>query len=324
MRPTTEFANFDAILTGKAKNECLQVNFVLIFQKYDKMKATLEKINPNLDSSFSIKKYSHKKHVNSPVWHFHPEFEIVYLPLKSKGKRHIGDHISYFNDGDLIFLGPDLPHFGFSERKEAELFELVVQMKEDFLGPLFLEKPEMQAIKRLFEKARLGLSFHGPIKEEVGSRLQNMIKMAPFEKTIELLCILQKMAHSEDYQILNATSFGLEVNPQDHDRIETIYNYVQANFKKPISLEDIAQQISMTVPAFCRFFKKLTGMTFTKFVNEFRIAFARKSLAEEHASIADVCYECGFNNISHFNKTFKEITGESPSDYRKNIRDLIY
>ena len=270
------------------------------------MKATLEKINPNTDSTFSIKKYSHKHSVNSPVWHFHPEFEIVYLPPKSKGKRHIGDHISYFDDGDLIFLGPDLPHFGFSERKEAEHFEIVVQMKEDFLGPKFMEKPQMQAIKKLFEKARLGLSFHGTIKVEIGERLSNMLKMTPFEKTIELLCILQKMAQSEEYQILNATSFGLEVNSQDHDRIETIYNYVQDNFKEPISLEQIAGQINMTVPAFCRFFKKLTGLTFTKFVNEFRVAFAKKILAEESVSIADVCFECGFNNFSHFNKTFKE------------------
>ena len=288
------------------------------------MKATFEKINPNTDSTFSIKKYSHKHCVNAPVWHFHPEFEIVYLPLKSKGKRHIGDHISYFNDGDLIFLGPDLPHFGFSERKEAEHFEIVVQMKEDFLGPLFMEKPQMQAIKRLFEKARLGLSFHGTIKEEIGLRLHNMLKMTPFDKTIELLYILQKLANSEDYQILNATSFGLEVNAQEHDRIEAIYNYVQDNFKEPISLDEIASQINMTVPAFCRFFKKLTGLTFTKFVNEFRIAYARKVLAEESKSIADVCFECGFNNFSHFNKTFKEITGQSPSNYRKSIRELIY
>ncbi len=288
------------------------------------MKAKLEKINPNLDSSFSIKKYSHRKTITTPVWHFHPEFEIVYLPLNSNGKRHIGDHISYFNDGDLIFLGPDLPHFGFSERKKEEHFEIVVQMKEDFLGPLFLEKPEMQAIKQLFEKARLGLSFHGAIKEEVGSRLKKMLDMPPFEKTIELLCILQKMAQSEDYQLLNATSFGIEVNSLDHNRIEIIYNYVQKNFKNPISLDEIAGQTNMTVPAFCRFFKKLTGLTFTKFVNEFRVAFARRVLAEEHKTIADVCFECGFNNFSHFNKTFKEITGESPSTYRKSIRELIY
>ena len=123
---------------------------------------------------------------------------------------------------------------------------------------------------------------------------------------------------------MNATSFGLEVNPQEHERIEAIYNYVQENFKQPISLDEIAKEINMTVPAFCRFFKKLTGLTFTKFVNEFRIAYARKVLAEEHKSIADVCFESGFNNFSHFNKTFKETTGESPSNYRKNIRDLIY
>ena len=288
------------------------------------MKPSFEKINPNIDSSFSIKKFKHEKSIVTPVWHFHPEFEIVYLPLKSQGKRHIGDHISYFNDGDLIFLGPDLPHFGFSERREAEHFEIVVQMKEDFLGPLFLQKPEMQAIKNLFEKAKLGLSFHGDFKEKIGYRLGKMLEMPPFEKTIELLRILQKMAVSEDYQILNATGYALEVNAQDHDRIETIYQYVQKNFKNPISLEEIAAQINMTVPAFCRFFKKITGITFTKFVNEFRIAYARKVLAEEHKSIADVCFDCGFNNFSHFNKVFKEITNESPSNYRKSMRELIY
>ena len=287
------------------------------------MKPSLEKIEKGYESSFSIRRFEHKDFDKIASWHFHPEFEIVYLPRGCRGKRHIGDHISYFDDGDLIFLGPDLPHFGFSQRKDEDHIEIVVQMKEDFLGKNFLEKPEMEEIKQLLEKARLGLSFYGNTKEVIGLRLQKMMDLNPFDRLMELLGILQFMATSEEYQLLNASGFAFEVNPQDHNRIELIYQFVENHFTEPITLEQVADVASMTVPGFCRFFKKLTGLTFTKFVNEFRVAYARRLLKEQHKTIAEICFECGFNNFSHFNKTFKEIVGKSPSAYRKSLRELI-
>jgi AraC-like DNA-binding protein/mannose-6-phosphate isomerase-like protein (cupin superfamily) len=286
------------------------------------MKAALEKIEPVFGSSFTLKSFDESDDCNHPNWHFHPEYEIVYIS-KGKGKRHIGDHISYFESGDLIFLGPNLPHFGFTEEVFEAHTEIVVQMKEDFLGVEFLKKPEMQAIKQLFQRSRQGLSFSGPVKDRVGEQLKSMLKQDSFDRLLTLLHILQEMAEAKDYEMLNASGFALEVNTQDQDRLEAIYHYVQHNFKDEVNLDEAARLANMTVPAFCRYFKKLTRKTFSQFVNEFRIAHACRLLGDDSMTIAAVSFESGFNNLSHFNRQFKHITNLSPRAYRKNIRKVV-
>jgi AraC-like DNA-binding protein/quercetin dioxygenase-like cupin family protein len=286
------------------------------------MKASLEKIEPGFGSSFTIRKFERDGHSQLTDWHFHPEYEIVYVS-NGRGKRHIGDHISYFDDGDLIFLGPDLPHYGFTEGTTEQHFEIVVQMKAEFLGKEFFLKPEMKLISQLFDRARQGLSFYGSTKAEIGQRLGNMMQLEGFDRLLELLSILQLMANSEEYTMLHASGFALEVNAQDHERIQIIYAYVERNFQQQISLEEVAKRVNMTVPAFCRYFKKLTQKTFIQFVNEFRIAHACRLLSDEHISIGGVSFESGFNNLSHFNKQFKLITGSSPRMYRKSLRKLV-
>lgn len=286
------------------------------------MKAALEKIEPVFGSSFTLKSFDEGDDCNHPNWHFHPEYEIVYVS-SGRGKRHIGDHISFFEDGDLIFLGPNLPHFGFTEEVFEPHTEIVVQMKEDFLGPDFLKKPEMQAIKQLFQRSRQGLSFSGAIKERVGQHLKAMLEEDSFDRLLALLHVLQEMAESEDYEMLNASGFTLEVSAQDQNRIEAIYQYVQQNFQDEVNLDQAARLANMTVPAFCRYFKKLTRKTFSQFVNEFRIAHACRLLGDETLTIAAVSFESGFNNLSHFNRQFKGITNLSPRDYRKNLKKVV-
>ena len=286
------------------------------------MKAILEKIEPAFGSSFTIRRFDDKEECNRPHWHFHPEYEIVYIS-NGRGKRHIGDHISFYDDGDLIFLGPNLPHFGFTEELFEDHVEIVVQMKEDFLGQEFLSKPEMEAISRLFERSRQGISFSGAIKEEIGNRLMKMMELENFDRLLELLSILQLMARSSDYKMLNASGFALEVNAQDQRRIAAVYGYVESDFQGEVNLDEAASRVNMTVPAFCRYFKKLTRKTFSQFVNEFRIAHACRLLGDDTLTIAAVSFESGFNNLSHFNRQFKSITGFSPRDYRKSLKKVV-
>lgn len=286
------------------------------------MKARLEKIEPGFGSSFTVRHFDDITYTNSPHWHFHPEYEIVYIS-KGKGKRHIGDHISYYEDGDLIFLGPNLPHFGFTESGQEHHIEIVVQMKEEFLGSDFFKRPELQAIHQLFERSKVGVVFSGETKKQVGALLRELLDFDNFDRLLRLLRVLQSMATSEEYEMLNANGFGLEVNGQDHERIAKIYEYVETNFLEEVALEEAANLTSMTIPAFCRYFKKLTNKTFTQFVNEFRVAHASSLLADDHLSIAAVSYESGFNNLSHFNKQFKVITGSSPREYRKNLKRIV-
>ena len=281
------------------------------------VKPKLEKIDPTFGSSFRIKKFDETTDENKIDWHFHPEYEIVYIS-NGRGKRFIGDHFSRFENGDLILLGPNLPHAGFTNTLKEKHTEIVVQLKEDFLGSEFFQSPELHAIGQLLEKSKKGIIFSGATKEYVGDKLTRLYEMTSFDRLIELLVILKELAHSEDYKLLNANGLALEVQSNEVDRMQLIYDHVLKHFAENISLEEIAKVVNMTVPAFCRFFKKVTQKTFTKFVNELRVSKACQMLSEDHQTIASVSFECGFNNLSHFNNQFKLITGLSPSDYRKN------
>jgi len=279
----------------------------------------LEKIAPNFGQSFTMRKFDKASSNSAPYWHFHPELEMAYI-ASGNGKRHVGNNISYYKGGDLIFLGPNLPHYGFTDRFTGVNSEIVIQLKVDFLGAQFLEAPEMESILGLFERSRAGISFHGNIKTETGERLGDLFHMTHFERIIALLKILNKLAKSDKYTLLNASTAEIIVDRKESIRIGKVYKYVRQHFQdESISLSVVAALINMTVPSFCRFFKKHTNKTFTQFVNEFRVVHATKLLNETNDPISAICFDCGFNNFSHFNRHFKKVTGKSPSQYRKEL-----
>lgn len=286
-------------------------------------KPTLEKISPDFGSSIFVK--SHKSQLENDdtrFWHFHPELELVYVN-KGQGKRHIGNHLSYFNNSQLLLLGSNLPHNGFTDRLTQRGTETLVQFKPDFLGENFFEVPEMQAVSQLFERAKKGLLFRIPTKELVGPKILKLENIKGFHRIALFLEILNDLAEAEDYELLNADGFSFEAEPQDSEKIDKVYKYVNANFTNHISLDAIAEVVSMTVPAFCRYFKRVTNKTFTELVNEYRIVHATKLLSESKLSITDICFECGFNNFSHFNKLFKKFTGKSASKYRSEMKMML-
>lgn len=285
-------------------------------------KPLFEKITPSFGSSFTVRNYKNPCENDNPFWHFHPEMELVWVRGGS-GKRHVGNHLSYFRDGDLVFLGANLPHNGFTDRLTGNESEVVVQMMPDFLGESFFEIPEMKSVKQLFDRSKLGVSFYGETKRQIGKRLEEMSERKGLDRLLEFLNILKTMSESSEYKLLNAESYGLEVKPQDNERINTVYQFVRKNFDRTIFLEEIAAEVNMTIPAFCRYFKKQSGKTFTQFVNEFRIVHACKLLTEQPSGITEIAFESGFNNFSHFNKLFKEYTGKSPSAYRKEWRQIV-
>lgn len=286
------------------------------------IKPAFEKISPSFGSSILVKKHTDTIKMNTGFWHFHPEIELVYVN-KGQGKRHIGNHLSYFNNSQLILLGSNLPHHGYTDRLTASGSETLIQFKPDFLGETFFDIQEMLPIEQLFEKGKKGILFKPETKKIVGPKIENLVEYSGFERIIKLLEILNDLALSEDYSLLNVDGYAFETKPQDSTKIDTIYKHINNNFKDHISLEEIADKVSMTVPAFCRYFKKSTGKTFTKLVNEYRVVHATKLLSESQMTITDICFECGFNNFSHFNKLFKEFTGFSASTYRNNLKQII-
>ena len=282
---------------------------------------TLKIIEPSFGSSFTLTKYN--INYNSHFWHYHPEIELIYVN-GGAGKRQVGSHISYYTNGDLTLIGSNLPHCGFTDELTGNKNEIVIQMKPDFLGEHFFEIPEMVNIKNLLQQAKSGITFGGKTKRKIGKKIGKMEDKTPFERLLSIIEILNELElATEDATILNAEGFRMEMHVQDNERINSIFNYVKDHFKEPIRLEEIAGKVSMTVPSFCRYFKKITHKTFTKFVNDYRLVHACKLLAEKPISISAIAFESGFNNFSHFNKSFKEFTGKNASEYRYELRSFL-
>lgn len=283
---------------------------------------SLEIITPSFGSSFLFANYVENSNSKSHLWHYHPEIELVYVN-GGAGKRQIGSHISYYADGDLILIGSNLPHCGFTNDQTGNRDETVIQMKPDFLGKHFFEIQEMKNIQNLFNQAKGGIAFTGETKKRIGSQIKVMEKQTPFDRLLSLINILNQLELSTENTILNADGFTMEMHLQDNDKINLVFNHVKDHFQEPISLVEVANLVSMTSSSFCRYFKKITNKTFTTFVNEYRLVHASKLLAEKPISISEISFESGFNNFSHFNKSFKTYTGKSASQYRKELKIII-
>jgi len=285
-------------------------------------KLAFESIEPTFGNSFTYQKFDKNKRNQSNIWHYHPEIELVFVNGGS-GKRQIGSNLSYYTNGTLILIGSNLPHCGFTDELTGNRSETVVQMKKGFLGDNFFSIPEMEKVQNLLEIAKSGVVFYGETKAILGYKLESLEHKNSFERLLIVLDVLQNLSSTDEFRILNAEGFSMPTDIKDNDRINIVFNFVKANFKEEIKLQEISDLVSMTVPSFCRYFKKITNKTFTQFVNEYRLVHASKLLAEKPLSITEVCFESGFNNFSYFNKTFKKFTGQSPSKYRKELKQVI-
>ncbi len=252
---------------------------------------------------------------NSFFWHYHPEYELVYVEAIT-GIRHVGQHISSFMESDLVLIGPNVPHLNFDYGIETDYHQVVVQLKEHFLGDAFKETPEFSAIHKLFEKAYLGLSFSGETKRIVSEKLRHMQGLSHFEQIISLLEVFQVLANSKEVIALNEQDTSIKLFFDDKIRMGSVYKYIHANYDKHPDVNAVAASVHLSTPAFCRYFKKQTRMTFTDFVNQYRITQA-KTLLLKGLTVSEACYEVGFESLSHFNKVFRKLTGENPSALKK-------
>jgi AraC-like DNA-binding protein/mannose-6-phosphate isomerase-like protein (cupin superfamily) len=276
------------------------------------MKIEFEKVKLDEGSSFRL---LHQKLIPihySWSFHFHPEYEIVCV-IGGHGKRHVGKHYSNYTNGDLVFIGPNLPHSGFGLNSEGLHEEIVVQINEKIINDYLMKLPEMASIRTLLELSRHGISFGEETKELVTERLLKLEHLSPLQRFIEVLSILEILANSKCYKLLNPQVSTLY---QHHLRLQKIFNFVEENFSKTIDIKEIAALMNLSVPAFCNYFKKVMNITFTDFVNEYRIQYACMLLLQQKP-ILEICFDCGFNNVTYFNKVFKDIMLKTPSDFRK-------
>ena len=252
---------------------------------------------------------------HSFYWHYHPEFELVYVEATT-GIRHVGQHISSFMESDLVFIGSNIPHLNFDYGLKTKYRQIVVQLKENFLGDAFSEAPEFKNIRQLFEKATLGLSFSGTTKAIVVDQLKKMQEFDPFQQLLCLLEILQLLATSKEVTSLNEQDTSIKLFLNDKIRMGYVYKYIHANYNQTPDVNAVAASVHLSTAAFCRYFKKQTKITFTDFVNQYRITQA-KTLLLQDKTVTEVCYEVGFDSLSYFNKLFKKLAGENPSAFKK-------
>ena len=170
-------------------------------------KPSFEKISPSFGSSIQVKQHNKNVQNNIAYWHFHPEIELVYVN-QGQGKRHIGNHLSYFNNSMLVLIGANLPHNGFVDRLTTTGKETIVQFKLDFLGNTFFNIPEMNSINALFKRARKGILFKPETKKKVGPKIETMTELQGMERVIKLLEILHDLSEANDYTLLNADGFA--------------------------------------------------------------------------------------------------------------------
>jgi AraC-like DNA-binding protein len=276
------------------------------------MLAHLEKISPPSGASFFYKIRRDREFAFD--WHFHPEIELT-LIVRSRGRRFVGDHIADYSDGDLVLLGPNLPHTWASE--SAGTHEaVVVQFARAFLGKDFLLKPELNPVRRLLDRSARGIYFRDSI---VAKRLIDMARLTPWERLAALLDILHRLSASRTFERLSSPGYEPSLRPIDRRRTDRVCGYIHRNYRRGVSLDRAAATARMTVPAFCRYFKRTTGRTFTDYVNELRVGWACRRLTETDDRILDICYDAGFNNLSNFNRRFRELKGLAPREFRRSF-----
>ena len=289
------------------------------------MKAAIHKSSIPPSQIFVIR-HLQEKHFD-PIWHAHSEYQL-FVVLKGTGTRFIGDSIKAFKPGELIFIGPQLPHLWRSdeiyfEKKSALTTEgIVIYFNENFLGDHIMEKEEMMTLKKFFAKTVRGIEFYGDKKTLVIKMMQQLTEMQGISSVIHLLSILDILAGSKEYHYVSSDGYNNPFNQHETERMNKVYEYVLKKFRQKILLEELADLLHMTPTSFSRYFAMKNNKPFSKFVSEIRIKHACKLLTETEDSIEQVGYECGFNTLSNFNKQFKDIMLKKPTKYKQEFLSL--
>ncbi len=261
-----------------------------------------------------------KNEFNFPL-HFHEEFELN-LIINAKGaKRIVGDNVEEIEDLELVLVGPNLSHVWLSHNCTSEnITEVTIQWHKDLFDEKFLKRNQLSFIRRMFDRSVRGILFPKATAQSVAPRLLAINQMQGFDSVLELMSILHELSMSKSMRVLSDLTFNNDqVLNYNSRRIDKAYEFMNSNFHKPISLKDLAKLVNMTEVSFSRFIKKRTGNTFIDSLNEIRLGHATRMLIETTHSVAEISYNCGFNNISNFNRFFKKKKHCTPKEFRENF-----
>ena len=281
------------------------------------MKPLIQKLPLSENASFVCRQYR-TPYFETP-WHQHDELELV-LMQESNGNALIGDYFGDYKPGDVFLLGSNLPHWFRKSQPDETGSALVVHFMPEFWGKSFLSLPEMRSMQDLFALSTQGIKLHGSAQQRVGRLLKQMATRQGIATIWLLLRCLEEMIETagENREALGSASAAYRILGDDNP-IARVFDYTFSHYQQAITLQDVAELVSMSRSTFCRHFKQSTKRSYIDFLKEVRIGHACKQLTESNRSVLDICYDSGYNNMANFNKQFRELMKMSPLQYRKRF-----
>jgi len=281
-------------------------------------KNILREITP-LTSSDCFTLFSRTKSEFDFPLHSHEELELNFIMNAKGARRIIGDHIGEIGELELVLVGSNLPHAWQTHQcKSKEIKEITIQFHKDLFDEKFLRRNQMSFIRKMFERSAKGILFSQETIQQITPKLSALSQKHGFDSVLELLSILHELSLSRNMHTLSDTIFSNAEFSYSSRRIEKAFEYMNQNFQKNITLAEISKLVNMTEVSFSRFFKAKTGITFIDSLLELRLGNASRLLIDTTQSVAEVAYNCGFNNISNFNRLFKKKKGCTPKEFREN------
>ncbi|MGC2164082.1 MAG: AraC family transcriptional regulator [Silvibacterium sp.] len=284
------------------------------------MKAHYEKVTTGAASLLVCERVDTEFAFN---WHYHPEYELT-LIVDSEGQRLVGDGIADYGPGDLVLLGPNLPHSWRSgpmrlrsRRRHRAVF---IQFRQDCLGREFFHLGEMKPVLKLLTRSTGGLAFgHTKTGRAVAKRMVDLPSLSPGRRVTQLLDILLDLSAESHATILSSHRVRPMGRVEDQRRIERICKYIHDRYDNAIDFRALSRKVDLDQTSLCRFFKRATGRTLTAYVNELRVGAAAQLLVDTDLSILDICFKVGFGNYSNFNRQFKRMKGYGPRALRQQF-----
>lgn len=282
------------------------------------MRTLIQKIHIEEYNSFACRTYRTPDF--ETAWHKHLECELI-LITAGNGTALIGDYVGDYKKGDIFFLSPDLPHWFRKSNQETVGSAIVIHFRKDFLGPVFLALPELKNISKYLDNKDTCIQLQNELLITVEELIRKLEYTEGIDRLLLLITCLQMISVSPEYKIITK-AFDTMTGGEENSIIEEIIDYSFKHFLNPISLQEIAGITSMSIPTFCRFFKRNIKKSYFDFIKEIRIGHACKLLRETNKPVLDICYESGYNSWAHFSKQFKDVSRITPSQYRKQHIDV--
>jgi AraC-like DNA-binding protein len=281
------------------------------------MKIAKLRLQRESDKSFI---FHHEKYPFAP-WHNHPEYELV-LSLKGKGRRMVGDSIERFEENELVFTGPFLPHqwlCDIDNTNDNSEEAYVIQFVYNFLGDNFFDIPENASLKKFLFESVQGYKFFGKTRERIISLMLKMVGMSDVERMYTLFSIFEIFSFTNEFRVLSSPDSIESFMLKENEAMQKALQFIMQNFHKEVRINDLLQVTNMSYAAFYKSFKNTYKVAFKDYLLDIRIDYACKLLVDESLNISEVAYSCGFENLSNFNRQFRRIKNMTPSQFQKQL-----